>query len=71
MSAFSIADLETCAWLAGMVSVEAEAFTGKPRTAAWLARIEARPSVQTALTRATVADPQFVWAPGPEINRWG
>lgn len=71
MGAFSIADLETYAWLAGMVSVEPEAFADKPRTAAWLARVEVRPSVQTALARATVSDPQVVWAPGPEINRWG
>jgi glutathione S-transferase len=71
MGAFSIADLETYAWLAGMVSVEPEAFGDKPRTAAWMARVKARPSVQTALARATVSDPQAAWAPGPEINRWG
>lgn len=71
MGAFSIADLETYAWLAGMESVEPEAFADKPRTAAWLARVEARPSVQAALARATLSDPQTVWAPGPEINRWG
>ena len=71
MGAFSIADLETYAWLAGMAAVEAEAFADKPRTAAWLARVKARPSVQTALAKASVADPLTVWAPGPEINRWG
>lgn len=71
MSAFSIADLETYAWLAGMAALEPEAFADKPRTAAWLSRVKARPSVQAALARATVADPLVVWAPGPEINRWG
>ena len=71
MGAFSIADLETYGWLAGMVAVEAEAFADKPRTAAWLVRVKARPSVQAALARASVADPLTVWAPGPEINRWG
>lgn len=71
MGAFSIADLETYAWLAGMVPVEPVAFANKPLTAAWLARVRARPSVQTALARTTVSGPQTVWAPGPEINRWG
>lgn len=71
MGAFSIADLETYAWLAGMVALEPEAFAAKPRTAAWLARVKARPSVQAALARATIPDPQNAWAPGPEINRWG
>lgn len=71
MGAFSIADLETYGWLAGMVALEPRAFAGKPLTAAWLARVAARPSVQAALAQATVADPLTVWAPGPEINRWG
>jgi GSH-dependent disulfide-bond oxidoreductase len=66
MGAFSIADLETYGWLAGMHGTE-----GKPRTVAWLARVKARPSVQRVLALATVADPGRSWAPGPEINRWG
>lgn len=71
MGDFSIADLETYGWLAGMVAIDAEAFADKPRTAAWLARVKARPSVQAALARATTATPEASWAPGPEINRWG
>jgi GSH-dependent disulfide-bond oxidoreductase len=71
MGAFTLADLETYGWLAGMVAVTPDAFADKPRTAAWLARVEARPSVQRALTLATVTDPGNSWAPGPEINRWG
>ena len=71
MGSFSIADLETYAWLAGMVAVEPEAFADKPNAAAWLERLQSRPSVQTALACATVSDPRKVWAPGPEINRWG
>lgn len=66
MGDFSIADLETYGWLAGM-----DAFDNNPRTTAWLARLKARPSVQRALALATVADPATAWAPGPEINRWG
>lgn len=68
---FSIADLETYGWLAGMVAVVPEAFAGKPRTAAWLERVRARPSVAKALALATTPTPEQAWAPGPEINRWG
>jgi GST-like protein len=68
MGEFSIADLESYAWLAAMVGLVPEAFEGKPRTAAWIKRIQQRPAVAKALSRASApAD----WAPGPEINRWG
>jgi len=71
MGDFSIADLETFAWLAGMPAVVAAAFAGKPLTHAWLERARARPSVARALSLAATAAPEMVWAPGPEINRWG
>ena len=71
MGAFSIADLETFAWLRPMRSLEADAFAGKPRCNEWMDRVEARPSVQAALARATVPHPERAFAPGPEINRWG
>ncbi|PQA86948.1 glutathione S-transferase family protein [Hyphococcus luteus] len=69
--AFSIADLETYAWTAGMRGIVPEAFENKSRTAAWLGRMQARRSVARALSLAKSAAPQSVWAPGPEINRWG
>lgn len=68
---FTIADLETYAWLAGMAELVPEAFADAPRTKAWLQRVRARPSVQKALATAGNADPLESWAPGPEINRWG
>lgn len=68
---FSIADLETYAWLAGMVALVPTAFAEAPRTTAWLARVKARPSVADALAKARAGDPSTAWAPGPEINRWG
>ena len=71
MGDFSIADLESYAWLAGMVDLVPEAFTGKVRAQAWMERVRARPSVATALAAASVEDPRTAWAPGPEINRWG
>lgn len=71
MGPITIADFETYGWLVGMVDLLPEVFAGKPLTTAWMARMAARPSVQSALARATVAHPERVWAPGPEINRWG
>jgi GST-like protein len=71
MGPFGIADLETYAWLAGMRALLPDAFAGKPRLAAWLARVAARPSVARALSLGHSDAPEKVWAPGPEINRWG
>jgi len=71
IDAFSIADLESYAWLAGMTELVPEAFADRPRTAAWLARVKARPAVARALALATSVAPERIWAPGPEINRWG
>lgn len=71
MGPLTIADFETYGWLAGMTGVVADAFTGKDRTAAWLGRVKARPSVAAALAKAASAAPETSWAPGPEINRWG
>jgi len=71
MGPLTIADFETFGWLTGMQSVVAEAFAGKPRTAAWLARVAGRASVRRALGLASGPHPEHSWAPGPEINRWG
>jgi glutathione S-transferase len=71
MGPFSIADLETYAWLRPMRELEADAFAGQDRCRAWMDRVEARPSVQKALARATTGKPAHAFAPGPEINRWG
>ncbi len=71
MGAFSIADIESYAWLAGMVSLVPEAFTGRPRATAWLGRVKSQPAVTKALSLARSADPTAVWSVGPEINRWG
>lgn len=71
MGDFSIADLETYAWLTGAQLLEPAAFEGKAKLAQWLDRVAARPSVQKALARAQSDDPRRSFAPGPEINRWG
>lgn len=71
MGTFSIADLVTYSWLAGMEPLRPAAFADAPLVKAWLARTAARPCVQAALARATISEPLRAWAPGPEINRWG
>jgi GSH-dependent disulfide-bond oxidoreductase len=71
MGEFSIADLESYAWLAGMVELVPFAFADRPRTAGWMRRVRARPAVAKALSLAREPAPGACWAPGPEINRWG
>lgn len=71
MGSFSIADLVTFSWLAGMRLLRPDAFADAALTSAWLDRVAARPSVVAALGRATVPEPLRAFAPGPEINRWG
>jgi GST-like protein len=71
MGEFSIADLESYAWLAGMVDLVPFAFAERPRTADWMRRVRARPAVAKALSLAKEPAPAACWAPGPEINRWG
>ena len=71
MGPFSIADLETFAWLRSMRELEPDAFAGQDRCVAWMDRVEARPSVQKALAQARTDNPTHAFAPGPEINRWG
>ena len=71
MGGYSIADLESYAWLAGMVPLVPEAFAERPRTLAWLARVKASPGVARALSLARTPEPAASWSVGPEINRWG
>jgi GST-like protein len=71
MGEFSIADLESYAWLAGMVELVPSAFAERPRTADWMQRVRVRPAVAKTLSLAREPQPAAYWAPGPEINRWG
>ena len=71
MGTFSIADIESYAWLAGMVPLVPEAFEARPRTTGWLARVAASPAVARALSLARTPEPAASWSVGPEINRWG
>lgn len=71
LGAFTIADLETYAWLAGMVGIVPEAFANAPKTEVWLAAMRGRETVHKALALSRTGNPLEAWAPGPEINRWG
>ncbi|MEO0031871.1 MAG: hypothetical protein RIS94_1629 [Pseudomonadota bacterium] len=71
MGVFSIADLVTFSWLAGMELLRPDAFAAAPQTQGWLARMKARPSIKAAFAHATFSEPLRAWVPGPEINRWG
>jgi GST-like protein len=71
MGDFSIADIVTYSWLAGMEPIRPAAFAERPRTRAWLARVAVRPCILAALAMANAPEPLKAWAPGPEINRWG
>lgn len=71
MGAFSIADLETYAWLNPMRFLEHDAFMRRDACIAWLDRVGTRPSVAKVLALADQGDPITIFAPGPEINRWG
>ena len=71
LGAFTIADLESYAWLAGMVGLVPEAFEDAPKTRAWLDRMKGRESIRKALATSRTEDPLQAFAPGPEINRWG
>ena len=71
MGDYSIADLESFAWLAGMVPLVPEAFADRPRMRDWLARVKASRAVAQALSLARTPEPAASWSVGPEINRWG
>lgn len=71
MGDFTLADLETYGWLAGMPAIVPDAFVNKPHATEWLTRVAERPSVARALALEPNGDPRQSWAPGPEINRWG
>lgn len=71
MGQFSLADLESYAWMAPMRALLPAAFEDRPRLTAWLERVKARPSVVRALAQARTLEPSHGFAPGPEINRWG
>lgn len=70
-NAYSLADIDAYAILSPLRGLEADLLADAPRTAAWLARIDARPAVQAALATSRTGKPQEAFTPGPEHSRWG
>lgn len=68
---FSIADIDAFSLLRPIAKNFPEFLTAAPRTGAWLERIEARPSVQSALATSKTGKPETSFTPGPEHSRWG
>lgn len=50
---------------------ELASFATRPRVAHWLRRMKERPAVQGALAMGRSARPEELFAPGPELGRWG
>jgi len=71
MGEFSLADLESYAWIAPMRGLLPAAFEGKERLAVWMARVAGKPSVVRAMEMTRTNEMAGSFAPGPEINRWG
>jgi glutathione S-transferase len=70
---YSLADIAvfpTANALSGVAGDLVDA-TATPRVWDWLERMRARPAVQAALATAKTAQPEVVFAPGPEGSRWG
>lgn len=68
---FSVADIDAFALLRPVAKNFPEFLNAAPRTTAWLERIEARPSVQSALATSKTGEPETSFTPGPEHSRWG
>jgi glutathione S-transferase/GST-like protein len=50
---------------------ELAGFASHPRVGQWMRRIRERPAVQGALAMGRSARPEELFAPGPELGRWG
>ncbi|HEX7759342.1 MAG TPA: glutathione S-transferase family protein [Caulobacteraceae bacterium] len=69
--AFSLADIELFALARSIPLLDVFEPGDFPRVQAWLARIEARPSVAKALAHSRTGAPEKAFTPGPEHSRWG
>ncbi len=72
-SDYSIADIDTYALLAPLPGLAPALVTADatPRILDFLARMQARPAVRTALQRSRSGRPHEAFVPGPESSRWG
>jgi glutathione S-transferase len=70
-SHYSLADIDAFAICRSLPLLTPELLAQHPRTRDWIARMEARPAVATALTAGGFSKPETNFAPGPEHARWG
>lgn len=71
--AYSLADIDAYALVAPLRTLAPTVVNADatPHLAAWLARIDARPAVRTALALSRSGAPEAAWVPGTEPSRWG
>jgi len=68
---YSLADIDTFAIARSIPLLAPELIEGRTRIGDWLAAIEERPAVRTALATGGWERPETCFAPGPEHARWG
>ncbi|HEU4626678.1 MAG TPA: glutathione S-transferase family protein [Steroidobacteraceae bacterium] len=70
---YSLADIAIFPLAYAMQSLlpDVAALVNRPRVAQWLERMQQRPAVRRALGFARSARPEEMFAPGPELARWG
>jgi glutathione S-transferase/GST-like protein len=72
-AAYSLADIALFPLAYALQSLlpEVAALASRPRVAQWLRRMQERPAVRSALAMGRSACPEEMFAPGPELARWG
>jgi glutathione S-transferase/GST-like protein len=70
---YSLADIAVFPLAHALQSLlpEVAALESRPRVAHWLRRMQGRPAVRSALAMGRSAHPEEMFAPGPELARWG
>ncbi len=70
---YSLADIAIFPAACALQTVRARVFDSEnsPNVAAWLKRMGERPAVRAALGLSRSTRPEEMFAPGPELGRWG
>jgi glutathione S-transferase/GST-like protein len=70
---YSLADIAIFPLALALQSLlpDVAALDARPRVAHWLRRMQGRPAVRSALAMGRSARPEEMFAPGPELARWG
>jgi GST-like protein len=70
---YSLADIAIYPAACALQALRTQVFQSEesPKLAAWLNRMRERPAVRAALGLSRSTHPEEVFAPGPELGRWG